>query len=378
MTNPKVSFVIPCYKLGHLLADCVNSILSQTYTELEVLIMNDQSPDNTAEVAGSFTDPRVRHIYNAENLGHLKNYNKGISLTTGKYVWLISADDYLRKPYVLQKYVELMEEHPSVGYTFCSGISVVDGKETSLLEYSLHDKQDRIVNGRNFLEQLLVSNFIVAASALVRRECYEKISLFPFDDGMEWSGDWYLWCIFALHFDVAYFAEPMVCYRAHDLSMTKTLAREENLQTCSDGDLAVPLMIRKKANELGFNKIVAKCLDSIANEYVKQCKSKKYQTSIWSLSIPQFEESLCQNILSDRERSWIRARVYDGVGNGLWFDGKQLAARNLYLNSVRQDPFMMKAYVKLLLSSIGVPGNYVRTVGRYLRNTTARLTADEH
>ncbi len=65
--------------------------------------MDDFSPDNTPEVARSFDDPRVRHIRNDPNLGHLRNYNKGISLSRGKYVWLISADDYLRKPHVLKK-----------------------------------------------------------------------------------------------------------------------------------------------------------------------------------------------------------------------------------------------------------------------------------
>src|SRR5216684_5652724 len=94
--NPKVSFVIPCYKLAHLLPECVNSILSQTYQDFEVLIMDDCSPDHTPEVARSFRDARVKHIRNEPNLGHLKNYNKGIELARGQYVWLISADDCLR------------------------------------------------------------------------------------------------------------------------------------------------------------------------------------------------------------------------------------------------------------------------------------------
>jgi glycosyltransferase involved in cell wall biosynthesis len=57
--------------------------------------MDDCSPDNTPEVARSLQDPRVKHIRNNPNLGHLRNYNKGISLSRVKYVWLISADDYL-------------------------------------------------------------------------------------------------------------------------------------------------------------------------------------------------------------------------------------------------------------------------------------------
>src|ERR1700754_1046169 len=101
--NPKVTFFVPCYNLAHLLPECINSILAQTYGDFEVLIMDDCSPDNTAEVARSFRDPRVQHVRNPENLGHLKNYNKAIAMARGAYIWLISADDKLRTPYVLER-----------------------------------------------------------------------------------------------------------------------------------------------------------------------------------------------------------------------------------------------------------------------------------
>src|SRR3954451_10954181 len=127
MSEPLVSFVVPCYKLAHYLAECVDSILSQTYTNLEVLIMDDCSPDNTPEVAKSFTDPRVRYIRNEPNLGHLRNYNKGIQMSQGKYIWLISADDRLRCDYVLEKYVAALEVNPNVGYAFCPAVRLENG-----------------------------------------------------------------------------------------------------------------------------------------------------------------------------------------------------------------------------------------------------------
>ena len=89
MKRPNVSFVIPCFKLAHLLSECISSILSQSYSDFEVLVMDDCSPDNTKEVAQSFRDQRVKYIRNECNLGPLRNYNKGINLAIGKYVWLI-------------------------------------------------------------------------------------------------------------------------------------------------------------------------------------------------------------------------------------------------------------------------------------------------
>ena len=78
---PKVSFIVPCYKLAHLLPECVGSILAQTHEDFEILIMDDSSPDNTSEVARSFGDTRVVHMRNKVNLGHLRNYNEGIELS---------------------------------------------------------------------------------------------------------------------------------------------------------------------------------------------------------------------------------------------------------------------------------------------------------
>jgi glycosyltransferase involved in cell wall biosynthesis len=209
--NPKVTFVVPCYRLAHLLSECVTSILDQTYPDFEVLIMDDCSPDNTPEIAASFTDSRIKHIRNPRNLGHLLNYNKGIAIARGKYIWLISADDTLRQRYALDRYVQLLDAHPNVGYVFSPAVRLRDGQEWETLGYSICWLRDGVFDGRQWLVRLIHRNRVVAASAMARKECYEKLGTFPLN--LPWNGDWYLWCLFALYSDVGYFAEPMVCYR---------------------------------------------------------------------------------------------------------------------------------------------------------------------
>jgi glycosyltransferase involved in cell wall biosynthesis len=377
LKNPAVSFIVPCYKLAHLLPECINSILSQTYGDFEVLIMDDCSPDNTAHVARSFEDHRIKHVRNEVNLGPLGNYNKGIGLSRGKYVWLISADDYLRQPHILQRYVELMEEHPNVGYTFCPGIGVRDGKESEFLDYSAYGNCDRIVSGHVFLRRLIGGNIILTPSAMVRRECYEKISFFPLGVvwnnipiDMVWGGDWYLWCVFALFFDVGYFAEPMVCYREHSLSMSNSFTKEK-IENSAASDLAVLWMVRQKANESGLQNLSRDCLGAIAHEYSRQCVSKEYtwmgRSSTWSITIDQFEDSLCRCIESESERNWVRARVFTGMADRLYWRGDLPSTRKFLLAGLRKDPRMAKAYVKLLLMSLGKQGEYLRRILRSLR-----------
>jgi glycosyltransferase involved in cell wall biosynthesis len=127
--------------------------LKQTYGDYEVLIMDDCSPDQTPEVARLFRDQRVRHIRNEKNLGHLRNYNKGIGLSRGKYVWLISADDCLRYAYTLGRYVQFMEERPEVGYVFSPAVRLQDDQETEVVSWSIHGDHDAIFKGHTFLTQ---------------------------------------------------------------------------------------------------------------------------------------------------------------------------------------------------------------------------------
>jgi glycosyltransferase involved in cell wall biosynthesis len=361
MQNPTVSFVVPCYKLAHLLPECINSILSQSFRDIEVLIMDDCSPDNTVEVAQSFRDPRVKHIRNDPNLGHLRNYNKGIALARGRYIWLISADDYLFRDYVLQKYVDLLGQHPNVGYTFCPGVSAGSGVGNGLKDWVLHGqlvhgKSDRIFKGHILLKKLLRGNTIVAASVLVRRECYEKISLFPLD--MPWAGDWYLWCLFALHFDVGYFADPMVCYREHELSMTNKLWKEA-VEACCEEEVVIPWTIKRNAEALGFQDVSKHCLEAVAGIYARSLVSKRYEMSRPSLSLEQFENSLLRNTENEKERNWLRARVFAEMASSYYWNGDRLLAKQYYNLSVKMDPWIMKVYVKRLLLSLGRPGDFI-------------------
>src|SRR5271157_1282059 len=175
MRIPTVSFVVPCYKLGHYLSECVHSILSQTYTDFGVLILDDCSPDNTGDVAKSFEDSRLKYVRNDQNLGLIDDFNKGIGLSRGKYVWILSADDYLRNSYILQRYVDLMEKNATIGYTFCPGVTVRDGQEREVT--GAHGKRDRIIKGHEFLRTLLFGDTVVAGAVMARRECYEKITV---------------------------------------------------------------------------------------------------------------------------------------------------------------------------------------------------------
>lgn len=361
MENPTVSFVVPCYKLAHLLPACVVSILSQSYDDLEVLVMDDCSPDETPQVTRSFGDSRVRHLRNERNLGHLRNYNKGIELARGKYVWLISADDYLRRPYVLRSYVDLMDDHPSIGYSFCAGMRVEDGAETEVLDYSKIDARDRIIPGHTWLKRQLMKNHVLSASGMVRRDCYDRFGAFPLD--MPWCGDWYLWCLFALYWDVGYFAEPMVCYRRHALSMTSDIT-QARAEACSREEISIPWAIKKRADADGFPDVSRDCLRAAGEGYARNTASLRFRRTMPVLSRDQFEDSLCQYTSDEGERDWVRAYVYSAIGDYGYRQGDLESARHFYEAALAKNPHMARTLVKRALLSLGPLGSRLRRFAR--------------
>lgn len=315
-------------------------------------------------MAKSFQDPRVQHVRNERNLGLVNNFNKGIGLSRGKYVWIISADDYLRRPYTLERYVEFMENHPTVGYTYSPAAKVENGRE---IEIQLSDGEDRIFRGHDFVKPLLEGNRILAPTAIVRRECYERMGAFPTDPvwagerlDFNWAQDWYLWCLFALSYDVGYLAEPMVCYRLHDLSVTSTLTKHESIRRCVAADIAVPWMIKQKADELGLREVSGYCLYGIANAYGAHLASKQYRSSTSTMTLGEFEDSLYRSTKSEPERNWIRARAFEAMGDTLFGRVDLAAARGAYMRALRKDWRIVKVWAKLFFLLLGPVGRYLR------------------
>jgi hypothetical protein len=313
--------------------------------------MDDCSPDNTPEVAMSFKDSRVRYIRNEPNLGHLSNYNKGIEMSRGAFVWLISADDRLRRTYAVERYVALMEPNPSLGYVFCSAMRLEDGSETEMIDYSIHGDRDFILNGHEFLKRLVNENTIVAPTVMVRKSCYECISMFPLN--MPWGGDWYLWFVFALHRDVAYVNDALVCYRRHPGSMTNLLTTEA-VDRCSIEDIEMRWVMKKHLDTANLRGLSKLCLRSAAEEYARNIATKDYRTatavSISRMTVNEFEQSLAEHCPNPSDRRFVEARVYSHLADRLRWDGSIASARTLYLRALAHDPFMTKTWLNLVFT----------------------------
>ena len=353
--HPLVSFVVPCYKHGHFLRECVASILSQTYSNVEVLVMDDCSPDDTPAIAKSIGDRRVVHVRNERNLGHLANYNKGIHLARGEYVWLLNVDDYLRRPYVLARFVEALERFPRAAYVFCPAVQVHEHAEGSA--FGLHGSKDVVFRGDDFLKRLLVRNCVATPAVLVRKSSYDRMGAFPLD--LPYAGDWYQWCRHALFGDVAYLAEPMVCYRLHALNMTKEYL-DRPAGAISD-EVAVRWRIKETAEQMKLNSVAAAALCGIAGDYASRVTQRVAENSRFGMTLDEFESSLAAHCHRASETLRIRAAVSAALGDLHYHRSDTGAAARYYRQAIRQYPGNLPTWIKLALLVMGTPGHAIRS-----------------
>jgi glycosyltransferase involved in cell wall biosynthesis len=306
---PRVSFVVTCYKMAHALAECLTSILAQSYRDYEVLIMDDCSPDQTPAVAARFRDPRIRYIRSSVSLGQVKNYNEALRRARGEYVWLISAEDRLCRPYVLQRFVELLDRHPNVGLAFCPGVTIDrDGREGEI--QGSMGGADAIIAGPTFLSSLIESNCICRPAVMARRTCYERMGLFPLD--LPYAGHWYVWCFIALHSDVAYFSEPMVNDRLHAGNGTRLRARETPHVVIPDV-INLRHRLKRLAEERRLPSIARACSAGLA-------------------------------------------AVDVSLGDDRYDSGEFLFARHYYIRALRQNPWNVRTLAKVAMTCLGTRG----------------------
>lgn len=367
MDGPLVSFVIPCYKLAHYLRPCLDSLLGQTYRNLELLIMDDCSPDDTPAVAASYSDARVRYFRNDPNLGHLRNYNKGIGLARGDYIWLVSADDCLRSKDAVGRFVALMEQDPRLAYVFCSAMGLGEnGDETGVVEWARPFTKDVVLEGRRFLATLAEGNCVSAPSVMVRRRCYEAAGNFPLD--LPHAGDWYLWCAFAFCGEVGYLNEPMVCYRIHGSNMSSTLIAGMR-HVVREDQAKVRWRLKDMAEKAGFPEVARICLERLAKQYsVDLAEAAPTPTCE---SMVESVEAILERHARVEEREALRTRIFGLLADRLFGLERFADAAYFYRRALRRSPQRWNYAAKLALLKLGRSGVFVRrAAGRARRMLT--------
>ena len=220
--SPLISFIVPCYNYGHFLTDCVESILKlEGGFDWELLLIDDASTDNTAEVIPSFSDPRIRVVTHPINLGHARTMNEGLRSARGRFIARIDPDDRYR-PGFLTAVMGKFETFSEVGLVY-GDVALIDERGQITAE-----RCDAAHGGCDFrgneLVRLLERNFICAPAVIARREAWMQAA--PVPEHLAFN-DWYFTVMMARAHEFYYVDEVIAEYRVHGANHHSMIARNK-------------------------------------------------------------------------------------------------------------------------------------------------------
>ena len=231
--RPTVSVIVPNYNHARYLQRRIDSILTQTYLDFELILLDDCSTDQSRDILESYRDnPKVRVEFNAKNSGTpFKQWNKGVRMARGRYIWIAESDDYA-DPRFLAQMVPILDEQMEVTFAYCRSWSIGEddqrfGFADSYLSYldANHWTANFIVDGVEECRRFFVLCAPVpnASSVLFRKDVYEKVG--RADEGLRLCGDYKVFAAMAVEGKIAYLAEPLNYYRSHrENARTRTAA----------------------------------------------------------------------------------------------------------------------------------------------------------
>jgi glycosyltransferase involved in cell wall biosynthesis len=215
-----VSVVVPCYNYGRYLEACVQSVLTETRLDVEVLVIDDCSSDETPQVGARVArDPRVTFRRHERNIGHIATYNEGLTWASGDYTALLSADDLLT-PGALFRAVTILDATPSAGMAYGRVLRFHTDPPTA------HGSEWRphVWTGTDWVAQRCKTgtNPIASPEVLVRTSLYKALG--GYRSELPHTGDLEMWLRVAAHADVIYLrGADQACYRVHPLAMSRTV-----------------------------------------------------------------------------------------------------------------------------------------------------------
>lgn len=292
MSVPLVSVIIPAYNASATIVATLESVLKQSFEGFEIIVVDDGSTDDTADVVKSLQDHRIRYIYQ-ENAERAAARNRGIVEARGQYLAFLDADD-LWMDQKLEKQLFVFKDNPSVSLVYSDLIYFDALTGEDIIQYG--QKLFKLYRG-SVLPQLLKVCFIQSPTPLIKRTVLEKMEWF--DPSLPPTEDWDLWLRIAARSFIDYVPEPLARYRFHDYL--------DNWRRSPDSMLAKTLRIYSK----------------LSNMHPAECRH-------WKSSFARG----C-------------ALAYYKYGLALMLNRRYEMARQGFINSIKNDPTLWEVYLRL-------------------------------
>jgi glycosyltransferase involved in cell wall biosynthesis len=198
--TPKISVIIPLFNNGPYISDALNSVLSQSIQDFEIIVVNDGSIDDGMKIVQTFDDPRIILI-NQHNKGESATRNQGVTYAKADIIAFLDADDQWR-PCFLETILTLLEKYPQAG-VFATGIvEIIDNKEVFQQYRTIPNNGYEGIVPDFFKSAILGDRFITCSSVALKKTVFLNVS--GFKEGNAWGSDADLWARIALQYPIAF------------------------------------------------------------------------------------------------------------------------------------------------------------------------------
>jgi len=237
---PKVAVIIPTCNRSTYLKRAIESVCAQTYTDFEIIVVDDASTDDTPEVVAQFRDKPIKYIRHAERKGGSAARNTGITHSQSEYIAFLDDDDEWL-PEKLARQVSVLDAGDNSLGGVCTGHFNVDDKSGTITGEWIPSHRGNL--SREILETNCLST---TSSLLLKKEAFEKAGLF--DEHLKSFQDYDMWVRIAQHYTFDYIKDPLVNYYLHSVQIWS------NLRALSEG---VERILEKHGKYRGVRKRMA-------------------------------------------------------------------------------------------------------------------------
>lgn len=231
MEKDKVSIIIPLYNSEKYISDSLESLLNQTYSNIEILIFNDGSTDRSKEIVESYKDNRIKFINYKKNEGYLKRLNEGIDIADGEFIARMDSDDIAHAERI-ETQIKFFNSNPE--YSFCcTNIEVFDNN------MNIQPSWMKPLNGKYLKYSLLFSNNICHPSVMIRKSLFNKFDL-KYNSKYYSAEDYELWTRIAKITNLGFIENKLLNYRVHEnnISITKRDVQQKLVKKIVINELA--------------------------------------------------------------------------------------------------------------------------------------------
>ena len=292
MKEPAITVLMPVYNAALYLREAIESVLNQTFSDFEFLIINDGSTDESEKIVLSYKDSKIRYIKNEVNLKLIATLNKGVELTKGKYIVRMDADD-ISLPHRLQTQFDFMEQHTNIA--LCGSWFESFGGQQGVAKY--------VANHNEIMTKMLYQCHFCHPSVIIRKSMLDSLNI-KFDPLFTHAEDYDLFSRIGEKFELANIQEVLVKYRIHPGSVSQL-----NKDTQQRNSMTIKKRLFQKIG-LELNEVEINFYQSVMEHNYEQNYS--YLTNI---------NLLLEKLLKANESSAFFEKIFFRIFLGqLWFN----------------------------------------------------------